>query len=287
MRGLVIVAVEQHEIAFGHQIREHDLVRGRRAVQHEIGLFRAEDDGGFLLRLKRGTFVSEEVAELQHRIVEVVAEDRLAQMLHEDAADRAAAVEDAAVVAGTGPELVAFLRIVRKRAEERRLQRLGILLEPGDEIFCYELRRLLGEKDIAVDEVEHLDRNVLEALATREDHDRHVEAATAHEIDEGRRLAFEALLAPVHHHAADGGVRLHRDLGVLLPPRPHDLKAHPLDRRHDLVDPDAFEVVGAEERRREQECEALEIVHRVKRLFGDTRAPPAARGNRSAKTGDG
>ena len=52
MGGLVIVAVEQDEVAFGDQRREHDLVRGRRAVEHEIGLLGAEDRGGLLLRLR-------------------------------------------------------------------------------------------------------------------------------------------------------------------------------------------------------------------------------------------
>src|ERR1700679_2422093 len=119
--------------------------------------------------------MGEEVAELQHRIVEVVAEDRLAQMLYEDAPDRAAAVEDAAVVAGTGPELVALLGIVDERAEERRLQGLRILLQPRDEVLGDEFRRLFGEENVAVDEVEHLHRDVLEALAPDEDHDRHFE----------------------------------------------------------------------------------------------------------------
>src|SRR5580692_4330625 len=105
--------------------RQRDLVGGRRAVEHEIGLLGAEDRRRLLLRGKRRAFVGKEVAELGDRVVEVVAEDRLAQMLHEDAADRAAAVEDAAVVPGTGPELVALLGIVHQRAEERRLYCLG------------------------------------------------------------------------------------------------------------------------------------------------------------------
>ena len=111
--------------------------------------------------------MGQQIAEFEDRIVEVVAKDRFAQMLDEDAADRAAAVEDAAVVAGAGPELVAFLGIVDERAEERRLQRVGILLEAGDQVPGDEFRRLFGQEHIAVDEVEHLDRNVLEALALR------------------------------------------------------------------------------------------------------------------------
>ena len=106
-------------------------------------------------------------------------------------------------------------------------------------------------------------------LRADQDDDRHVEAALAHQVDQRRGLALEALLAPVDHHAADRGVGLHRDLGVLEPARPHDLEAHPLDRRDDLVDADAFEIVGVEDRRGEQKGEALEIVHGVSRICRD------------------
>ena len=275
MRGLVVVAVEQDEVAFGDEVGQHDLVRRRRAVEHEIGLFRSEDRRRLFLRLQRRPFVGQEVAELENRIVEVVAEDRLAQMLHEDAADRAAAVEDAAIVSRAGPELVALLGVVDQRAEERRLQRLGILLEARDEVLGDELRRLLGEKHVAVDEVEHLDRDVLEALAPDQDDDRHVEAAPAHQIDQRGRLAFDALLAPVDDHAADRRVGLHRDLRVLDPARLDHLKAHPLDRGDDLIDPEALEIVGVEHRRREEEGEALEEVHRLspRRLEARSRLP--------------
>ena len=261
MGRLVIVAVEQHEIALGDEVVEHDLVGGRGAVQHEIGLFRAEDRGGLLLRLQRRAFVGQQVAELEHGIVEVVAEDRLAQMLHEDAADRRAIVENAAVVARAGPELVALLGIVDQRAEERRLQRLGILLEARHQVLGDEFRRLLGQEHIAVDVVEHFDRNVLEALAAHEDDDRHVEAALAHQVDERSRLALDPLLAPIDDQQADSCVGLHGDLGVVDAPGAHDLKAHALDRGDDLVDPQAFEVVGVEVRSGEQEGEALEVVH--------------------------
>ncbi|MET4326656.1 hypothetical protein ABIB80_002482 [Bradyrhizobium sp. i1.15.2] len=50
MSGFVIVAVEQHEIAVGDESAERDLVRCRGSVEHEIGLFRAKNLGGFLLR---------------------------------------------------------------------------------------------------------------------------------------------------------------------------------------------------------------------------------------------
>ena len=129
VRRLVVVAVEQHEVVLGDQIGADDLVRRRGAVEHEIGFLGAEDRRRLFLRLKRRPFVGQEIAEFENRIVEIVAKHRFAEMLDEDASDRTAAVEDPAVVAGTRPQLVALFLVVDERAEERRLQRVGILLE--------------------------------------------------------------------------------------------------------------------------------------------------------------
>ena len=110
--------------------------------------------------------------------------------------------------------------------------------------------RLLRQEDVAVDEVEHLDGQVLEPLAADQEDDREIQAAAAHQVDQGRGLAFQALLAPVDHHAADRGVGLHRDLGVLELARLDDLEAGALDFRDDLIEADALEIVGVEGRRR-------------------------------------
>ena len=66
--GLVVVAVEQHQVVFGDQIAEHDLVGGRSAVEDEIGLLGAEDRRRLLLRLQRRPLVREQVAELEKRL---------------------------------------------------------------------------------------------------------------------------------------------------------------------------------------------------------------------------
>ena len=253
----MVVAVEQHEITLGDEVGADNLVGGRGAVEHEIGLLGAEDRRSLFLGLERRPFVGEKIAEFEDRIVEVVAKDRFAQMLDEDAPDRAPAIEDAAVVARAGPQLIAFLLVVDQRPEERCLQRIRILLELRDEIAGDEFGRLLGQEHIAVNKVEHFDRNVLEALAPDEDDDRHVEAALPHQVDERGRLALNSLLAPVDHHAADRGVRLHGHLGVLETARLDDLESHPLDGGDDLVDPEALEIVGVEHRRREQKGQTL------------------------------
>ena len=112
MGRLVVVAVEQHDVVLGDEIVQDNLVRGGGAVEDEVGLLRTEDGGGLLLRLQGRALVREQVAQLEHRIVEIVAENRVAEMFDEDPSDRAAVVENAAVVAGAGPKLVAFLGIV-------------------------------------------------------------------------------------------------------------------------------------------------------------------------------
>src|SRR5262249_19824587 len=52
----------------------------------------------------------------------------------------------------------------------------------------------------------------------------------------------------VHHHAADGGIGLHRDRSIIGTPSPHNLKADLADLRDDLAEPLPFEVVGVKGR---------------------------------------
>jgi hypothetical protein len=266
MGSLVIVAVEQHEVAIGDECAQRHLVGSRGAVEHKVGFFRPEDLRRLLLRLQRRPFVGQEVAEVEHGIVEVVAKHRFAEMFDEHPADRAAAVKHAAIVARAGPQLVALLGIVDECAEKRRLQGLGILLQTADQVFGDKGRCLLRQEDIAVDEVEHLDRQVLEPLAADQQDDREIEAATPHQIDERRGLAFQTLLAPVDHHAADGGVGLHGDFRILELARPDHFEAGALDFGDDLVETEPFEIVGIKDGSREQKREAPEVVHGCPRM---------------------
>jgi hypothetical protein len=91
--------------------------------------------------------------------------------------------------------------------------------------------------------------------------DRHFQPAPTHHINERGRLAFQPLLAPIDHQAADGGIGLHRNLGILDARRADDLKSHPLDGGDDLGDAQAFEILGLEGRRGKQKREALDEVH--------------------------
>ncbi len=275
VRRLVVVAVEQHQVALCQQRAERDLVRGRGAVEHEIGALGAEDLRRLLLRQQRRALVGEQVAHLHHRVVEIVAKDRIAQMLDEDPADRAASIERAAIMAGAGPEHVALLGIIDQRAEERRLERVGVLAQPGHQVLADEVRRLLGQEDEAVDMVEHVDRDLLQGLAAHQDDDRHVQAALADQLDQVGGLAVGALLAPVDHHAADRGVGADRQLGVVVALRVHDGVAVLLDLGEDLLQPRAFQVVRIEARHANQELEPARIFHSMS-PHGRTRPVPVS-----------
>ena len=279
--GLVVVAVEQHEVAFGHQCAEHHLVGSRGAVEHEVGALGAEDAGGGHLRLERRALVGEEVAELDDGVVEVVAEDGRAEVLDEDAADGAAAVEDAAIVPGAGPELVALLSEVHQRAEERGLERGGVVAEARREVAGDELRRLLGEEDRAVDLVQHLDRDVLEACPAEQDEHGQLEPAAAHEVDKAGGLAEQAALAPVHEHAADGGVRLDGELGIIGATGDDDGETETLDFAHDLLKAEPVEVGIVEARCADQELESALVFHVPPGVA------PCRRGVRYTRTGRG
>jgi hypothetical protein len=164
-------------------------------------------------------------------------------------------------VAGAGPQLIATLGIVDQRAEERRLQRLGILPEPADQVLGDEIRRLLGEEDVTIDVVEYLDRDVLQALAAHQHDDGHFETTPTHQVDQRRGLALKSLLAPVDHHAPDRSVGLHRKLCILGAPGSDHLEAELLDRGNDLLQSRPLQIIGIEGRRAYQKCEPLEEIH--------------------------
>ncbi len=70
-------------------------------------------------------------------------------------------------------------------------------------------------------------------------------------------LPFEPLLAPIDHEAADRGIGLHRHFRIFGSRRPDDLEAHPLNGSDDLLNAQAFEILGLESRGREQERKSL------------------------------
>ncbi len=212
--------------------------------------------------------MGQKIAQLQNRIVEIVAEHRVAQMLDEDAPQRRAVIEDAAIMAGAGPELVAFLGVIDEGAEERRLQRLAELLDAADQVLGDEFGGFLGQEDIAVDVIQHLDRNVFQALAAHQHDDRHFETAPAHQVDQGGCfMPRRGALAPIDQHASDGGVGLDGYFGVSHAPGTHHLEAELAHFGDDLLDAHALQIIGVEGRGIDQNGQSPGKIHRILHSF--------------------
>ena len=177
VQRLVVVAVEQHEVAAPqHRVRD-DLVRGAGAVQHEVGLVGAEHLRGVPLRLHRRAFVDQQIAEIDVGVAQVVAEDALAEVLEEQLPGRRLAIELAALVARAVEGDVGLAVVGHQPAEERRQQVLAVLDEAGDHLLGVEGGRLLAEIDVAVDLAGQLDDGeVGDAVRVRQRPERRVEA---------------------------------------------------------------------------------------------------------------
>ncbi len=177
VQGLVIVAVEQDEVAAPqHRLGDH-LVGGAGAVQDEVGLIGAEDAGGVPLRQCRRALVDQQVAEIHVGVAEVVAEDLLPEMLEEELTCRGFAVELPALVAGAVEGDVGFGVVGGEPAEEGWQQAHAVVHQAGDDLLGIEGRGLLAEIDVPV----HLaggsqDRDVGHAVRIRERPDRRAEA---------------------------------------------------------------------------------------------------------------
>ena len=149
VQRLVIVAVEQDEVAAPqHRVGDH-LVGGARAVQDEVGLVGAEHVGGVPLRQCRGALVDQQVAEVHVGVAEIVAEDLLAEMLEEELTCRGFPVELPALVAGAVEGDVGLGVVGDEPAEERRQQAHAVVHQARDDLLGVEGRGLLAEIDVA------------------------------------------------------------------------------------------------------------------------------------------
>ena len=119
---LVVVAIEQHEIAGLEHGAGDDLVRRARAVQNEVRPISTEHLRGMLLRVGGRSFVDQEIAELDVGVAEIVAEDALAEMLEEQLACGGFAVELPALVPGAIESDVRLTVVGHQPAEERGQQ---------------------------------------------------------------------------------------------------------------------------------------------------------------------
>ena len=118
--------------------------------------------------------------------------------------DRALAVERAAVVAGTGPHLVARLSELDDPPEERRLEALDVLLEVpvdvlGDEVRCV----LLGVDQTAHGAYQQPLPMALELVVGHQQEHRRLEADVLERLHDALPVDAGALTAPLQKHAGD------------------------------------------------------------------------------------
>ena len=263
MRCLVVVAIEQHQIAIGNQRGEHNLVRGRGAVEHEIGSLGAKDLRRLLLCLQCRAFMDQQIAQIEHRIVDVVAKDVLAHMFEKDPPHRRAAIKHAAIMARAGPKLIAFLVIVEQRAKERGAQCLGVLPQARGEVLGNKFRRLFCQEHVAIRLVQHLDRDLFQPVMAHQNDDRRIQPTFADELNQRRHLAHRPASAPVDHHASNRGVGADHQFRVVGLAGFDDTKADLLDLSHNLRQPLAFQILGVKHRGAHQKFETALILHRL------------------------
>ena len=205
--------------------------------------------------------MDEEVAHFEDGIIDVVAEHGLAEMFDEDAPDGRAVVEDAAVMAGAGPELVALFGVVDEGAEERGFEGFGVLAEFADQVLGDEFGGFFGEEDVAGHTAEHFDGDFFQLVFAHQHEDRHVHAAVAHQRDQRGHLALPAALAPVDEHAAHGAVRADGEFRVVHVAGFLDFEAEFLDFLDDFLDADSLQVLGVEAGGADEKVESPFVFH--------------------------
>ena len=192
VQRLVVVAVEQHQVAALEQRAGDDLVRGAGAVEHEVGAVGAEDLGRVRLRLLGRALVDQQVAEFDIGVAQVVAEDGLAEVLEEQLPRRRLAIELPALVAGAVEGDGRLAVVGHQLAEEGRQQAHAVLDEAGDDLLGVEDRRLLAQVDVALDLAQPADhRQFADAVRIGQGPQRRAKAQAAHAAHQ-RLRALEA-----------------------------------------------------------------------------------------------
>src|SRR3954447_14058517 len=112
--GLVAIAIAQHEVALRDCAVPHDLVRSRRATDHEQRLVRAEDARRVALALRDRSGVIEQRAQFTDGHRDVGAQRVLAEELVEELANRALAESYSAAVTGGVPRVAGMQRVIHE-----------------------------------------------------------------------------------------------------------------------------------------------------------------------------
>ncbi len=213
VQRLVVVAVEENEVALSQRRLGDHLVGRGRAVQHEVRAIGAEHLRRVLLRVDGGADVNQQIAELDVGVAQIVAEDLLAEMLEEQLPGGRLAVELPALMAGARERDLGFGVVSHEPAEERRQQAHAVRDDARDHLLRVERRRLLAEVDVAADLARHPEHGHVGNLArVRERPERRREARVAHRL---RELARGVAPLAVDRRDVRADVRVVRDVAVV------------------------------------------------------------------------
>ena len=206
VQRLVVVAVEQHQVAALEHRAGDDLVRRAGAVEHEVRAVGAEHLRRVRLRLVGRALVDQQVAEFDVGVAQVVAEDRFAEVLEEQLPGRRLAIELAALVARAVERDRRLAVVGHQLAEERRQQAHAVVDDAGHHLLGVERRRLLAEVDVALDLAQAADhRQVGDAVRIGQRPQRRAKADAAHRAQQ-RLGALEVLAVGGDDVGADRGV---------------------------------------------------------------------------------
>ena len=245
VQRLVVVTVEQHQVAALEHRAGDDLVRGAGAVEHEVGAIGAEHRRRVRLRLVGRALVDQQVAQFDVGIAQVVAEDRLAEVLEEQLPRRRLAIELPALVAGAVEGDGRLAVVGHQLAEEGRQQAHAVLDDAGRHLLGIEGGRLLAQVDEALDLAQAAGhRQVADAVRIGQRPQRGGKADAAHRAHQ-RLGAFEVIAVDPQDVGTDR--RLLADvalvavaeldlvaLGADLRQQRVDLRVGCIDHRHHL-----------------------------------------------------
>ena len=123
----MVIAIEQHQIAWREEGIEHHFVGRGGAVQHEVGFIRIKDFCRMLLGDAWRAFMDQQIAHCHVGIAQIGAEKRFAKEIDKLVSGRMAAEELASLMSGAVKRTVPLLDVIDQRAEERRAE-LGFVL---------------------------------------------------------------------------------------------------------------------------------------------------------------
>src|SRR5206468_1968372 len=153
---------------------------------------RAEDAGGVALARADGAQVTEQRAQGRALDPHVGAEQVLAVVIEERAADRRLEEGDATLMTWSGPGVLAVAVVARERGGERRQQALDVALDRGGGAAADECRGVFEDPDELVDQRGDFHGDRARDAAVRHEKHRHFRVSRTQRAEQLGRLLVRA-----------------------------------------------------------------------------------------------